>query len=295
MAGPNRATRLVITAAWAVLLPVPLVIVSSQPSFAAGTCTGPYASEFDGAYYAGTAYETLGTAAEIVTRPGTLCSGGSNPGVQTQFAWSMIASTTDDEWAQSGFLHSRAIDGGAYIQFAEYSTGNTGGYCGVNSPPAICEVYYGGYTYNGNNNLYYQFYWTGGPYPNCETYGCEVVVICTLGTAGCYAAQYTPFSPVNPCCGYSSWSQPLNNQFFGETQDPNTDMPGNNTDGWTTVSEMEYQYWGPPNPGWSGYDNAMWTNPQYSNTARSSHDTVVNHGGTLGNTFDIFCTLSCTP
>jgi hypothetical protein len=106
--------------------------------------------------------------------------------------------------------------------------------------------------------------------------------------------QATPFNPVFGG-DYPNWTEPFDNQFLGEVHNYDADNPGSNTDGWTTASQIQYQTVnGSDSPPWSGVDTAGLDGPivEGLTNPRATVDGLVYHGGSVGNSFDMYCDVS---
>jgi hypothetical protein len=279
-------------------------IVTAQPAGAYGPCsTYPFESNyFDGMVLHLAADATVGTAATIVQRGAYPCSGSTHD--EQESAWDMIAGSGSNQYAQAG---ERRDDGcttgcnGAVRQYVEYNNGTPGSQCNVQVESYVCEQAFGSGVANGENDLYFVEYYTGGPWPSCEL-GCEALIWCQ-GLSTCEAGEVTPFNPVfGSYPGYAGWTEPFSNQYLGEDYNVYSDIPGGPNGGWVTYQEMQVKATGSNNPPWTGYDNSFPSGDEaYTptgvtpNNPRSNHDTVVNHGGTVGNAMDIYCATNGVP
>jgi hypothetical protein len=241
------------------------------PASASVACSsgGSFSNYFDGQQYS-QANATLGTAAKLVTRPATLCTG--DPIYQNfSSAWTMISGSGSGEWAQAGIWHDPVNNAGAYVFFAQYNNG--GAVSGKCVSP--CVNRFGAVTNNGQVHQYWEQYLSSGQ----EALNVDLTNFLT-----------TPFNIS------SAWVQPFNNQFFGEVGNFATDQPGNPADGVETFTQMQWQETNPGHP-WSGYDTPFYGVPlgNDQNPLRWTYDGIVDHGGTEGNAFDIWTYYEYTP
>jgi hypothetical protein len=100
--------------------------------------------------------------------------------------------------------------------------------------------------------------------------------------------QYTSYNPYAP----GNWSEPIISQYANERSDTGSDVAGNTTDGYSTFTQLQYQSLADT---YDGVDGTMspWDGGVVS--VNGTEDTPVNHGGSVGTSFDLWCDASCTP
>lgn len=223
---------------------------------------------FDGVDYS-YPYLIVGSAAYIVTRPATVCTGGSFG--QSSSAWDMTAASQTQDYIQSGFQN---IYGYPYRTFSEMNDNGNGG---TNICGAGCSHTFGTQTNDGDNILYWQYY--SPPGSTCPNG-------CMTSWAGLQLLNITPYNPYLP----GQWAEPISAQFYGEVNAAASDIPGNSHDGYTTFSSMEYL-------GLDDLYHTSWPIGAFDGTTdtRASHDAPVNHNAPNYTVMDIYCTVSCTP
>lgn len=257
---------------------LPMSLASSAPAGAipsGGLCAGtpPEPSQFDGVLYS-LLYETIGTAADITDRFAQVC----NNSHAASSVWSMVAGNGDDyHYVQSGYAVQGTSGSGAVLHFfSQMNDGSSGGTC-----TGTCAEYdgvsLGSY---GENHLFWQYY---------EAPGASCPVGCVTSWVDTSLFLVTPYNPY----ATGQWQEPINNFYSGEIDDPNIDIAGNNTEGWTTFTQMRWQ--NTLSGAWSAITQPFYTSPYYpSPPARASHDLVAQGGATRGNAMDIYCTSQCT-
>jgi hypothetical protein len=275
------------------LVPIAAGQMSSVlPAAAAGPCTVYYGTGQDGAgfNYPPQAAElgadaSGGSLANIVTRPATWCSGGNGASYNSSSAWSMILPSLPAPcgniciyiYAQTGFIHSVATTPpGVYTFFAQYNNNGVpeeGGLCDY----ACVTYFWPGSTNDGNVKEYWE-----------DTHNGEISL----------NVNSTNFlnDPVDP---YTQWYS-TQNEFAGEVDDVNSDIPGNGTDGLTTFSQMTFE----GNEGNETFysTDTPWYAPAYyfQSSNRAGYSSVVEYGGATGNSFVVYCLNTpgypnCTP
>jgi hypothetical protein len=272
-----RRLILAVSVAVGLLLPFTVGVIeaptaSSTPDVPFASCGGSPSPGFQGYYYS-LEYETIGTYAQIVTRPANTCFTDYSQTPQS-LAWEMIQGQSNYTYMQAGFIHRYGFP-------TDYFSEQNNGEVGQCDNGGSCVDWYGGTAANGGTGAYYQYYQPVGSL-QCSA-GCEQSYV------NYQLEQQTSYNPY----AAGEWQEPIANEYSAERNYSTSDIPGNTTDGYTTWTNMEWQGLGSTySGGASFYGPAYATVPVAGNATK---DGVVNHGGTEGNAFDAWCNAYCTP